>query len=161
MNLQIQMKMIPYVSVDNKNYNNVDKKSELSKKSSTENIISENNVSEDIISEDINTEYDTYENSINNEASASSYVEPKVTITNITEIRDNQLNVTMSSNVNGTIYYTRNGSMPDINSRVYVDGQVLTISVKTQINAIVVTASGITSNITHYQSEQIIHRLYL
>lgn len=62
----------------------------------------------------------------------------------------------MTSNVEGKIYYTRNGSKPTVNSRLYTKGQILSISVKTQINAIVITPDNITSKITHYQSEQII-----
>ncbi|OED30379.1 chitobiase/beta-hexosaminidase C-terminal domain-containing protein [Methanosphaera sp. WGK6] len=81
---------------------------------------------------------------------------PKVTVNNITEIRDNFLNITMSSNVNGIIYYTRNGSMPNSNSKIYTNGQILKISVKTQINAIVITNNGVISSVTHYQAEQII-----
>ena len=62
----------------------------------------------------------------------------------------------MTSNVDGKIYYTRNGSMPTSKSLLYKNGEVLTICVKTQINAIVITNNNIISNITHYQSEQII-----
>lgn len=62
----------------------------------------------------------------------------------------------MSSNVEGTIYYTRNGSTPTKNSRVYTNGQVLKIYVKTQIKAIVITKTGITSTPIKYQSAQII-----
>lgn len=87
---------------------------------------------------------------------SASNVEPKVTVHNITEIRENKLNITMTSNVDGKIYYTRNGSMPTSKSLLYKNGEVLTICVKTQINAIVITNNNIISNITHYQSEQII-----
>ena len=62
----------------------------------------------------------------------------------------------MSSNVEGTIYYTRNGSTQNKNRRVYTTGQVLKIYVKTQIKAIVITKTGITSTPIKYQSAQII-----
>lgn len=62
----------------------------------------------------------------------------------------------MTANVKGKIYYTRNGSTPTNKSKLYKDNEVLTICIKTQINAIVVTENNITSKITHYQSEQIL-----
>ena len=81
---------------------------------------------------------------------------PTVVVHEVSEIRNNTLNITMSSNVEGTIYYTRNGSTPTKNSRVYTNGQVLKIYVKTQIKAIVITKTGITSTPIKYQSAQII-----
>ena len=81
---------------------------------------------------------------------------PTVIVHEVSEIRNNTLNITMSSNVEGTIYYTRNGSTPTKNSRVYTNGQVLNIYVKTQIKAIVITKTGITKVITKTTQNELI-----
>ncbi|MDO5851729.1 MAG: chitobiase/beta-hexosaminidase C-terminal domain-containing protein [Methanobacteriaceae archaeon] len=81
-------------------------------------------------------------------------VTPLVTITNVSEVQYNRQNITMQSNVPGTIYYTIDGTNPTIASRIYTTGQIIEISIKTQLKAIVKDSTGKISTITFYQPPQ-------
>jgi hypothetical protein len=65
-------------------------------------------------------------------------VKPVVTIKNITDVRDNYQNITVKINKAGTIYYTRNGSIPNTNSNTWTNNTKVMISIKTQVRAILV-----------------------
>lgn len=97
----------------------------------------------------------------NNKRSATYYYKlqnptPYVTILNTTEVQDNHQNVTIIANKPGTIYYTRNGSTPTRNDKIYTSGTILDLSVKTQLRAILVDEDGKSSNVVFYQAPQII-----
>jgi len=81
---------------------------------------------------------------------------PYVTILNLTDVRDNHQNVTIIANKPGTIYYTRNGSTPTVNSNVYTSGRVMDLSIPTQLRAILVDTNNQTSQVVFYQAPQII-----
>jgi hypothetical protein len=74
-------------------------------------------------------------------------VKPVVTIKNITDVRDNYQNITVKINKAGTIYYTRNGSIPNTNSNTWTNNTKVMISIKTQVRAILVDNEGFTSDL--------------
>ena len=63
-------------------------------------------------------------------------VKPVVTIKNITEVRDNHQNISITINKEGIIYYTRNGSIPNTNSNTWKNNTKVMVSIKTQVRAI-------------------------
>lgn len=81
---------------------------------------------------------------------------PYVTILNQSEVRDNHQNVTIIANKPGTIYYTRNGSVPTVDSTVYTSGRVMGLSVVTQLRAVLVDTFNQSSFVVFYQAPQII-----
>ena len=83
-------------------------------------------------------------------------VKPVVTIKNITDVRDNYQNITVKINKAGSIYYTRNGSIPNTSSNTWTNSTKVMISIKTQVRAILVDNEGFTSDVTFYQPEKVI-----
>ena len=83
-------------------------------------------------------------------------VKPVVTIKNITDVRDNYQNITVKINKAGTIYYTRNGSIPNTNSNTWTNNTKVMISIKTQVRAILVDNEGFTSDLLVYQPKKVI-----
>jgi hypothetical protein len=83
-------------------------------------------------------------------------VKPVVTIKNITDVRDNYQNITVKINKAGTIYYTRNGSIPNTNSNTWTNNTKVMISIKTQVRAILVDNEGFTSDLVVYQPKKVI-----
>lgn len=73
-------------------------------------------------------------------------VKPVVTIKNITEVRDNHQNISITINKEGIIYYTRNGSIPNTNSNTWKNNTKVMVSIKTQVRAIltmITTGNGL------------------
>ncbi|AWX33073.1 chitobiase/beta-hexosaminidase C-terminal domain-containing protein [Methanosphaera sp. BMS] len=83
-------------------------------------------------------------------------VKPVVTIKNITDVRDNYQNITVKINKAGTIYYTRNGSIPNTSSNTWTNNTKVMISIKTQVRVILVDNEGFTSDVTFYQPPKVI-----
>lgn len=81
---------------------------------------------------------------------------PYVTILNNTEVDHNYQNIKIIANKPGTIYYTRNGTLPTNKSNKYNASSQLNISIKTQINAILQDKQAKKSENKFYQAPQII-----
>lgn len=71
-------------------------------------------------------------------------------------MRDNHQNITIIGNKPGKIYYTRNGSTPTKNDKLYTSGKILELGIKTQLKAILIDNNNKQSEIISYQSPQII-----
>ncbi|MBQ6219060.1 MAG: chitobiase/beta-hexosaminidase C-terminal domain-containing protein [Methanosphaera sp.] len=83
-------------------------------------------------------------------------IKPVVTIKNLTDVRDNYQNITVKINKPGKIYYTRNGSQPNTSCNTWNNNTKVMISIKTQVQAILMDDEGFTSSVRFYQPDKII-----
>ena len=81
---------------------------------------------------------------------------PYVTVINNTEVRNNTQSIQIIGNKPGTIYYTRNGTIPTNKSLIHNPRNNMTLNVKTQVKTILEDTNNKQSILLFYQSPQYI-----
>ena len=81
---------------------------------------------------------------------------PYVTVINNTEVRNNTQSIQIIGNKPGTIYYTRNGTIPTNKSLIHNPKNNMTLNVKTQVKTILEDTNKKQSTLLFYQAPQYI-----